>query len=72
MKCSEQVKLAGLKSLRHFSEIVEVPETTLRDWSKNKPRLFEVLLMGAVKDELYTCHCNAWNESECGRGNYNR
>ncbi|MCP4985330.1 MAG: hypothetical protein GY928_04435 [Colwellia sp.] len=48
MKCSEQVKLAGLKSLRRFSEITEVPESTLKVWQKSKPKLFEILLKGAV------------------------
>jgi hypothetical protein len=48
MKCSEQVKLAGLKSLCQFSEITGVAETTLRDWCKNKPKLFKIVLKGAV------------------------
>jgi hypothetical protein len=48
MKCSEQVKLAGLKSLCQLSEITGVAETTLRDWSKNKHKLFEIVLKGAV------------------------
>jgi len=48
MKCSEQVKLAGLKSLRQFSEITGVAVTTLRDWHRDKQRLFEVVLIGAV------------------------
>jgi hypothetical protein len=38
MKCSEQVKLAGLKSLRQFSEITGVPKQTLTDWYNGKKK----------------------------------
>ncbi len=48
MKCSEQVKAAGLKSLRQFSEITGVPESTLKVWHKTKPKLFKILLKGAT------------------------
>jgi len=51
MKCSEQVKLAGLKSLRQFSEITEVPESTLKVWHKTKKKLFEILLKGAKSEQ---------------------
>ena len=52
MKCSEEVKLAGVKSLRQFSEITGVPVTTLRDWHKNKKKLFEILLKGSVSNNV--------------------
>jgi len=49
MKCSEQVKLAGLKSKNQFSEITGVAGSTLSDWHRDKPRLFELLLLGTVE-----------------------
>jgi len=59
MKCSEQVKLAGLKSLRQFSEITSVPVTTLQDWHRNKEKLFKMLLDSASLE----VRIDAWKES---------
>ena len=53
MKCSEEVKSAGLKSLVQFSEITDMPVTTIRDWHKNKYKSFCVLLKGAVCEKLH-------------------
>lgn len=49
MKCSEQIKKAGLKSKNQFSEITGVSTSTLSDWHRDKPRLFELLLLGTVE-----------------------
>jgi hypothetical protein len=60
MKCSEQVKLAGLKSLRQFSEITGVPKQTLTDWyndvegrpnHKSRKKAFMMLLDSAVREQ---------------------
>jgi len=59
MKCSEQVKNAGLKSLRQFSEITGVPVTTLQDWHRNKEKLFKMLLDSASLE----VRIDAWKES---------
>ena len=48
MKPSEQCKAAGLKSLVALSEMSGESVQTLNNWYKNKPRLFELVLMGAV------------------------
>ena len=49
MKTSEKAKAAGLKSLTELSEITGVSLQTLTNWSKNKPKLFNIVLKGAVK-----------------------
>lgn len=46
----QKAKRFGL-SLRVISDFSEVPVTTLRDWSKSKPKLFNVVCSG-VKTEL--------------------
>jgi len=48
MRVSEAVKSYGFKSLKVYAEFVQVPETTLRDWYKNKHRLFNIVLAGAI------------------------
>lgn len=48
MKPSEQCKAAGLKSLKQLSEITGESVQTSNNWSKYKPRLFAVVLAGAV------------------------
>tara|TARA_R100000951_G_scaffold55160_1_gene46333 strand:+ start:2048 stop:2251 length:204 start_codon:yes stop_codon:yes gene_type:complete len=48
IKPSEQCKAAGLKGLKHLAEIVQESEQTLNNWSKNRPDLFEVIILGAV------------------------
>ena len=49
MKASEKAKTAGLKNLTELSEITGVSLQTLTNWSKNKPRLFDVVIRGAVR-----------------------
>ena len=50
MSPSQQAKAAGLKSLLQVSELTGVSIQTLSNWAKNKPGLFQVVLMGcAVK-----------------------
>lgn len=51
MKPSELCKAAGLKGLKHLAQIVGESEQTLRNWSKNRPALFKVILLGAVASE---------------------
>ena len=48
MKASEQVKAAGLKSLSELAEISRQSPQTLINWHKNKPKLFDLVLKGAV------------------------
>lgn len=48
MTPSEKCKAAGLKSLLELVEISGVSEQTLINWHKNKPKLFAVVLAGAV------------------------
>lgn len=52
MKPSEKCKSAGLKSLAELSEISGESVQTLNNWHKNKPRLFDLVLMGAVAEKL--------------------
>lgn len=48
MTTSEYIKSRGFKSLAAFSKFVDVPVSTLKDWRRNKPRTFEVLIAGAI------------------------
>lgn len=48
MKPSEACKAAGLKSLAELSRVTGESVQTLNNWHKNKPRLFEILVAGAV------------------------
>jgi hypothetical protein len=48
MKPSEQCKQAGLNSLAELIEISGVSEQTLINWHRNKPKLFAVVVAGAV------------------------
>jgi len=52
MKPSELCKQAGLKSLLELSEITGESVQTLNNWHKNKPRLFNLVLRGAVMEKL--------------------
>jgi len=47
MTPSEQCKVAGLKSLIELSKISSVSVQTLINWHRDKPTLFDVLLVGA-------------------------
>lgn len=48
MAPSEQCKAAGLKNLEQLSQITGVSVQTLVNWSRAKPRLFQVVILGAV------------------------
>ncbi len=48
MKPSEECKEAGLKSLAELSDMTEVSVQTLNNWFKDKPALFDIVLVGAV------------------------
>ena len=48
MSPSEQCKSAGLKSLAELSRISGESVQTLINWHKNKPKLFSVLIAGAI------------------------
>jgi len=52
MTPSEQCKAAGLASLSELSRISGVSIQTLRNWHKNKPVLFAVVVAGAVQIKL--------------------
>lgn len=49
MKTSDQVKLAGFKSLKELAEKRGVTTETLRNWEKHKPDLFRAALSSQVK-----------------------
>lgn len=53
MKVSEQIKLAGIKNLASFSDMVGVSVTTLRDWSRTRPKMFSYLLKGVMCEKLH-------------------
>jgi hypothetical protein len=48
MTPSEQCKAAGLKSLAELVKISEASEQTLINWHRYKPKLFKLVLAGAV------------------------
>ncbi len=48
MTPSEQCKAAGLKSLVELSRITGESQQTLINWHKKKPRLFQVVIAGAL------------------------
>jgi len=48
MTPSEQCKAAGLKSLAELAEMVRKPPQTLRNWHRDAPELFAVVVAGAV------------------------
>jgi len=45
---SQQCKQAGLSSLAELVRLSGVSEQTLINWHKHKPRLFAVVIAGAV------------------------
>jgi len=49
MSASWEAKLAGLKSIKQVSDITGVKRGTLRNWSRDKPKLFKVVLLGCVE-----------------------
>ena len=52
MPPSQQAKKAGLKSLTEVSKLTGVRFQTLNNWAKNKPELFNIVIIGckASKD----------------------
>jgi len=48
MTASEQAKAAGLKSLAELADMVRKPTQTLRNWHRDSPELFAVVVAGAV------------------------
>ncbi len=52
MKPSEKAKSAGLKSLTELAEISGESVQTLNNWSKDRPRRFELILKGVVAERL--------------------
>ena len=52
MKPSEKCKAAGLKSLAELAEITGESVQTLNNWSKNKPRVFDLVLRGSAMEKL--------------------
>lgn len=49
MKPNYQAKLAGLKSMKEFSELTGWTRRTLQKWARVKPELFKAELDRAVK-----------------------
>lgn len=46
---AQKAKDLGLKSLKQVSELSNTPLSTLHDWAKTRPKLFEVILLGCLK-----------------------
>jgi len=49
MTASQQAKKAGLKNLVEVVDITGQSRQTLTNWHKNKPLLFNVVLIGCVR-----------------------
>jgi hypothetical protein len=54
MKPSEKCKVAGLKSLAELVKATGVNEQTLIRWSRNKPRLFQLVIDGTIFQKSQT------------------
>jgi hypothetical protein len=48
MTPSQQAKAAGLKSLEQMAQMAGKPTETLRNWHRENPELFRILLAGCV------------------------
>jgi hypothetical protein len=48
MTPSQQAKSVGLKSLTQASQMTGQSLNTLSNWCKNKPLLFEIVLIGCI------------------------
>lgn len=48
MTPAQQVKAAGLKSLEQVSRLTGKPTETLRNWHRDNPALFDVVVRGCV------------------------
>lgn len=49
MSASETVKNHGLKNLKQVAEATKQSTQTLGNWHKNKPELFEIVVLGTVE-----------------------
>ena len=49
MSASRQAKAAGLRSLRQVSMITGVSEQTLINWHNDKPKQFDITILGCVE-----------------------
>ena len=49
MTASELAKQHGLKNLKQVAELTEQSNRTLNNWHKDKPLLFEIVLLGCKK-----------------------
>ncbi len=48
LTASQCAKAAGLKNLNQVCELTRQSSNTLRNWSENKPELFEIVLLGCI------------------------
>jgi hypothetical protein len=48
MTASQQAKSTGLKNLLQVTELTGVRAQTLINWHKNKPKLFNIVLLGCL------------------------
>jgi hypothetical protein len=48
MSASQQAKSIGLKNLSQVSQLTGVGLNTLINWHKNKPKLFNIVLLGCL------------------------
>jgi len=51
MTPAKRAKQLGCLSLRQVSQTTGVAESTLHDWFKNKPKLFDVVCVGVARKE---------------------
>ena len=49
MKVSDQIKAAGFKSAKELAQILDCSPRCLRDWEKDKPERFRIMLAGAAE-----------------------
>ena len=52
MSASWEAKRMGLKSLKQVTDITGVKRDTLRNWSRDKPKLFKVVLLGCIETTI--------------------
>lgn len=62
MTPSEQCKAAGLRSLADLARMVHKPPQTLRNWHRDSPELFAIVVAGAA--QRYGCYLDAANKIE--------
>jgi hypothetical protein len=60
MTPSEQCKAAGLRSLAEVAEMVRKPPQTLRNWHRDSPELFAVVVAGAVVIKAANVEVTGW------------